>query len=243
LPFANQPRKLRRMSERRYNDEEVDAIFRIASDERSLVERQAPNEHGLTLGDLQAIARDVGIAPDAVARAAVAVDVQTQPSRRTYFGLPIGVGRTVELNRKMSDEEWERFVVQLREVFHARGSTRRDGTLRQWTNGNLHVLVEPTANGHRLRFGTYNGQARASISMGVVALGITAVTMIATAISGTLVHAVPGVAFLGIAGLGMIASGAARLPRWARLRGRQMEQLAADVASSPPTLTRGAETE
>jgi hypothetical protein len=227
------------MSERRYNDEEVDAIFRIASEEGSLVERQPSSEHGLTLGDLQTIGRDVGIAPEAVARAAVVLDVQSQPSRRTFFGLPIGVGRTVELNRKMSDEEWERLVVQLREVFHARGSTRRDGTLRQWTNGNLHVLVEPTAKGHRLRFGTYNGQARASISMGIAALGVTAATMVASAVSGTLVHAVPGVAFFGVVGLAMIANGAVRLPRWARLRGRQMDQLAADVAATPAALGDG----
>src|SRR3954469_192256 len=220
------------MSERRYTDEEVDAIFRIASDERT-VERQLPSERGLTLSDLQAIGRDVGIAPDAVARAAVAVEVQSQPSRRTFFGLPIGVGRTVELNRKMSDEEWERFVVQLREVFHARGATRSDGTLRQWTNGNLHVLLEPTAKGHRLRLGTYNGQARASITMGLVALSMTLATTIATAVSGTIVHAVPGMMFLGLAGVAMIANGAVRLPRWARLRGKQMDELAANVASSP----------
>src|SRR4051794_14605693 len=204
------------MSERRYTDDEVEAIFRIASDERT-VERQLPSERGLTLSDLQAIGRDVGIAPDAVARAAVAVEVQSQPSRRTFFGLPIGVGRTVELNRKMSDEEWERFVVQLREVFHARGATRSDGALRQWTNGNLHVLLEPTAKGHRLRFGTYNGQARASITMGVVALSMTLATTIATALSGSIVHVVPGMMFLGLAGVAMIANGAARLPRWARL--------------------------
>ncbi len=227
------------MSERRYNDEEVDAIFRVASDERSLVERQLPSQHGLTLADLQAIGRDVGIAPDAVARAAGALDVQAQPTRRTFLGLPIGVGRTVELNRKMSDEEWERLVVQLREVFHARGATRTDGALRQWTNGNLHVLLEPTANGHRLRFGTYNAAARASISMGLVAVSITLASAVATALSGTLIHAVPGVMFLGLAGLGMIANGAVRLPRWARLRGRQMEQLAVDVASSPPALSDG----
>lgn len=227
------------MSERRFTDEEVDAIFRIASDERSLVERQLPSQEGLTLADLQAIARDVGIAPDAVARAAGAVDVQSQASGRTFLGLPIGVGRTVELNRKMSDAEWERFVVQLREVFHARGSTRSDGTLRQWTNGNLHVLLEPTAKGHRLRFGTYNAAARASMTAGLAALGMTVATAIATGVSGTLVHAVPGVMFLGLAGLGMIANGAARLPGWARLRGRQMEQLAAEVAASPPTLTDG----
>lgn len=223
------------MSERRYNDEEIAAIFRSAADDRHIVEEQLPRESGLTLSDLQTIGREVGIAPDAVARAAVTLEVQSRASQRTWLGLPIGVARSVELNRRMSDDEWERLVVQLRETFHARGTTRSEGSLRSWTNGNLHVLLEPTANGYRVRFGTYNGRARASISAGVTALGVTIATMVATAASGTLGHAVPGVAFLGLVGMGMIANGAMRLPGWARLRGRQMEALAAEVASTSST--------
>jgi hypothetical protein len=51
-------------------------------------------------------------------------------------------------------------------------------------------------------------------------------------VSGALSHAVPGVAILGLAGLGFIANGAMRLPRWARLRGQQMEELAAEAAGA-----------
>jgi hypothetical protein len=69
--------------------------------------------------------------------------------------------------------------------------------------------------------------------MGVVALSMTLATTIATALSGSIVHVVPGMMFLGLAGVAMIANGAARLPRWARLRGKQMDELAANVASSP----------
>jgi hypothetical protein len=217
------------MSERRYSDEEVAAIFEIAADDRTVGERRLAQPSGLTLGDLQAIGSEVGIAPEAVTRAAVALD--TRPSQRRFLGLPIGVSRTVELHRDMGDDEWERLVVQLREVFHARGTTRRDGSLRQWTNGNLHVLLEPTEHGHRLRLGTYNGGARASISAGLASLGVMLATTLATAASGSLAHAAPGVAMLGLVGVAMIANGAARLPKWARLRGRQMDELAAKVAS------------
>jgi len=187
----------------------------------------------LTLADLQAIGREVGIASDAVAQAAQALDVRLDAASRTFLGLPIGVARTVNLNRRLSDAEWERLVVQLREVFNARGTTRSEGSLRQWTNGNLQVLLEPTETGHRLRFGTMHGAARASIGAGFAALGVGATIAIVSAIGGTLGVAIPGLAFLAVAGVGMIASGALRLPRWARLRGRQMEALATRVALSP----------
>src|SRR6266550_3035358 len=101
------------------------------------------------------------------------------------------VARDVNLNRRLTDEEWERLVVQLREVFNARGRTRSDGSLRQWTNGNLQVLLEPTETGHRLRFRTTHGGARAAIGMGFAFLGVTATIAVATALSGTFASAVP----------------------------------------------------
>src|SRR6266550_4840527 len=143
------------------------------------------------------------------------------------------VARNVNLNRRLTDEEWERLVVQLREVFNARGRTRSDGSLRQWTNGNLQVLLEPTETGHRLRFRTLHGAARASIGAGFAALGVAATVAIASAIGGHLGDAIPGIVLLLATGVGMIVSGALRLPRWARLRGRQMDALAAQLATPP----------
>lgn len=221
------------MTERRYSDSEIAAIFRAAADGPVLPEREVPREEGLTLPELQAIGREVGIAPEAVAQAAHGLDVRRDAQSRRFLGLPIGVARTVNLNRRLSDEEWERLVVQLREVFNARGVTRSDGSLRQWTNGNLQVLLEPTETGHRLRFGTLHGGASAMIGGGLTALAIAGILAIVTSINGTLGGAMTGIGFIVAAGLGMIASGALRLPAWAKLRGRQMEAIATTVALPP----------
>src|SRR6266545_2350728 len=222
------------MPDRRYNDKGIAAIFRAATELPSIAERaEVPRDEGLTLADLQAIGREVGIPADAVAQAAQALDVRPGAASRRFLGLPIGVSRTVNLNRRLTDEEWERPVVQLREVFNARGTKRSDGSLRQWTNGNLQVLLEPTDTGHRLRFGTVHGGARASIGAGFAILGVAVTIVVTSALGGSLASSIPGVAFLAVAGLGMIASGALRLPRWARLRGHQMEALATRVALPP----------
>src|SRR6266481_338155 len=221
------------MAERRYNDKEIAAIFRAAAEqEPQNPQREVERDEGLTLAELQAIGGEVGIASEAVAQAARAVDVRLGPASRTLLGLPIGVSRTVNLNRRLTDEEWERLVVQLREVFNARGRTRSEGSLRQWTNGNLQVLLEPTETGHRLRFGTVHGAARAAIGAGFGVLGIAAIVAVSGAIWGTLGDAISGIALMAAAGVGMIVSGALRLPRWARLRERQMEALAARITSS-----------
>jgi len=221
------------MTDRRYNDKEMAAIFRAATEGSHSPQREVPSEEGLTLSELQAIGSEVGISPTAVAQAAQALDIRQGAASRTFLGLPIGVARTVNLNRRLTDQEWEQLVVQLRDVFNARGTMRSDGSLRQWTNGNLQVLLEPTDTGHRLRFKTLHGAARASIGAGLAALGVTATVAIATAVSGHVGDAVPGIGFLIAAGVGMILNGALRLPGWARLRRSQMDALAAQMASRP----------
>ena len=221
------------MADRRYNDKEMATIFRAATEGPHSPLRDVRTEEGLTLAELQAIGGEVGISPDAVAQAAQALDIRQGAAMRTFLGLPIGVARTVNLNRRLTDQEWEQLVVQLREVFNARGTTRSDGSLRQWTNGNLQVLLEPTETGHRLRFRTLHGAARASIGAGFAALAMTAAVAISSAIGGHLGDALPGIGFLAATGVAMIVNGALRLPRWARLRRRQMDALAAQIAGPP----------
>jgi hypothetical protein len=220
------------MTDRRYDDDEIAAIFGAAAESAPSSSQPGVTGQGLTLAELQAIGREVGIAPEAVAEAAQTIDVRRAAVSRKLLGLPIGVERSVTLSRRLTDEEWERLVVELREVFKARGRTQSDGSLRQWTNGNLYALLEPVAGGHRLRFGSLNGAARARITAGVAAVGIAAVMAVSSAVGGQLAGAVSGIAVLVTSGLTLAGIGALQLPSWARLRGRQMEALAARLALS-----------
>jgi hypothetical protein len=112
-----------------------------------------------------------------------------KPTSRRFMGLPIGVGRTVEFDRPLSDSDWERLVADLRETFEARGMVRYDGPFRQWTNGNLQALVEPTPSGHRLRLQTVKGNSRALMTGGIAALGVASATLIPVAVAGSLSNA------------------------------------------------------
>ena len=217
------------MTERRYNEEEVATIFERAAQAQQSVRRALQPGEGMTLADLQEIGREVGIPPELVAQAARSVDHAGRSASRKFLGFPIGVGQTVELGRKLTDEDWERLVIDLRDTFDARGSVRYDGRFRQWTNGNLQALLEPTPTGHRLRLQTVKGNARAFMGMGLSMVGFALIALVASAISGdpgALGVAVP----LSLFGLGMFGFGALRLPRWARLRRRQMEGVAARLA-------------
>lgn len=239
--FARRDDDLQFMTERRYTEEESSSIFYVAAKGPSASLQHPSRADGLTLADLQAIGREVGISPDAVAYAAQTLEVRKGAVSRTLLGLPIGVERRVTLHRRLTDQEWEQLVVRLREVFRARGSIRSDGSLRQWTNGNLHVLLEPTPTGDRLRLGSLNGGATASLRLGLFALGGAAFFAIANL--GGHVASIGTIAGLVAGGVALLANGALRLPAWARLRGRQMEDLAAQLALPPGSATPESKTD
>ena len=214
-----------RMTERRFNEAEVAAILEKAAEAQHTGARQLPSGEGMTLAELQAIGSEVGIDSRLVARAANALDRVGRLTSRRFLGLPIGVGRTIDLDRKLSDDEWERLVVDLRETFDARGTIRREGSFRQWTNGNLQALVEPTPTGHRVRLRTFKGDAVGWITGGIGMAGIGAVAAVLSSV-GADVGALAPFGFIGAMGAMMFSVGALRLPSWARLRRRQMEEIA-----------------
>jgi len=226
------------MTDRRYSEEEVAEIFKRAAEAQQTARRQLPSGEGMTLAELESIGREVGIPPELVAQAARGLDRAGAPAGRRFLGLPVGVGRTVELPRRLTDAEWDHLVVDLRETFDARGTVRIDGTLRQWINGNLQALLEPTPGGHRLRLRTLNGNARNLMFAGLAVAGIALGPLIVAGYTTNLANALSGFAPYALTGAALFGLGAIRIPRWAKNRARQMEEVAARLtmlANSPQT--------
>ena len=220
------------MPDRHYSEDEIAEIFRIASEGPQGTSVQRSGDEGMTLAELQAIGREAGISPEAVDRAARSLDVRPRAGSRKFMGLPIGIERMVALDRRVTEEEWERLVVELREVFGARGTVSSSGSFHQWTNGNLQALLEPTPNGHRLRISTVKGNAGMSIVMGAAMMSLGIGSMIAAGGAGY----VPDL-LMSLFGAAYIAYTALRLPRWARLRAGQMEAITSRLAlesATPP---------
>jgi hypothetical protein len=220
------------MSDRQYSDDEVAAIFEQASKTEHPALPAPAEGRGMTLAALQDIGREVGISPESIAHAARSLDQAGRPVARSFLGLPIGVGRTVEFDGPLSDPEWELLVADLRETFEARGVVRYDGPFRQWTNGNLQALVEPTPNGHRIRLQTSKGDSRALMMGGLGMLGVAAATLLAVVAAGGHGNADTGAGFMALIGLGMFGIGALRLPGWARRRKTQIDQVLARLRGS-----------
>lgn len=216
------------MSERRYSDEEVRRIFDTAAEARGLARESdggGGGGGGLTLPELQEIGREVGLSPERIAQAAGSL--QTAPAKlpsRKLLGMPLSVGHVVELSRAPTDAEWGVLVAEMRQVFGARGHMEASGGFREWGNGNLHALVEPTAEGARLRFGTLKGSARPLTLTGLAFAAFALVTFVLRMLVPDAFVSLP-VVLWGVGGTIMAGTSLLRLPGWAREREEQFRYL------------------
>ena len=214
--------------ERRYQEDEIAEIFETAASPPPSRERTPTSADGLTLADLQSIGREVGVPAERIAAAASAIDRRRlTPPRRSFLGMPIGVGRSVDLPRAPTDREWEILVAELRETFHAQGRDASQGNLRAWRNGNLRALVEPTASGYRLRLGTTKGDAVALNNVGLGGILFGLATLVVSFLLGRLAEDVFVPLIMGSVGVVALTYNAVRLPGWAAEREQQMEYIAA----------------
>ena len=221
------------MSERRFTEDEVETILKNAAEVQHSDQGLVRAASGLTLAELEEIGREAGISAEAVQHAVRRLEKPDQPTK-TFLGFPIAVGTSVELNRTLSDEDWDRLVVELRETFNARGLVTREGSLRTWRNGNLQVLLEPTPTGQRLRMRTLRGGARELMIGGAAMTTFSVAAWTAAVLQGPISDAgfLAAVGTLAVGGLGMFAAGSLRLPGWARMRRKQMDQIAERVEST-----------
>jgi hypothetical protein len=216
------------MNERRYRDDEVRKIFKLATTDK-IANAPTRTPSGLTLEEMQSIGQEVGIAPDLVARAAAALDAGA-PTVRESLGMPVEVGTIVPLPRALTDHEWEMLVGELQRTFRARGHVHALGSSREWRNGNLHVVVEPAQSGYRLRLGTLKGDALGINALGATAIVAGAATLVAHFVNND-PNALVAPIMMGTGGVAAFVTNWLRLPPWARKREAQFQEIAGKVRS------------
>jgi hypothetical protein len=190
----------------------------------------------LTLSELQEIGREIGVAPDAVARAAAQLDQATPVASpmqlpaaavtRRRLGFPVGVGRTVALPRKMTESEWEQLVVDLRSTFDAKGRIELQGSFREWRNGNLRAIVEPAPSGERFTLKSVKKNDIGLLTLGsILAVGGALMAFSFWARAEVMPEPMNRALIFAVVGSAMFTGAALRLRAWARERRAQFDNV------------------
>jgi hypothetical protein len=213
-------------NERRYQDHEVRQILELAVVEEESPARLLPAGDGLTLVELQEVASQVGVPPSRIAKAAADFEARGESlPRGKALGLPVSVGRVLQLPRNPTDREWELMIAELRTTFGGKGEVTSHGGLREWSQGTMHAFVEPTETGHRLRLTDSNIGAVGGVVLGgaLLAFALLIFIVLLGKDDPGFRFAVPG--FFSLIGGGLITGGTMALPRWARDQEERMEHI------------------
>ncbi len=218
-----------------YSEDDVSAIFQAAIKAQEEAHLKRGRRDGLTLDELKDIGAELGITPEFIERAAAArkARVSAKPDEK-ILGIPVSVERILALPRQLTDDEWGLLVADLRHTFAARGSVSQEGALKQWTNGNLSAMIEPTpGNGWQLRLRTRKGDAEGGFIAGG-AIGAFGVLLMVLLLLKDLPQDPSKFAFAGfflLLAVAAFAYSSITLPRWHRQRSEQMDQITGRVSA------------
>jgi hypothetical protein len=215
-------------SQRRYSQDEIASIFRQAAKDQEIAKDQHSKSDGLTLSELKEIGMETGITPDLIEQAAEAVNkaVPTKAPAR-LMGLPVSASHEIDLAGPLSDENWNRLVVDMREMFRAHGKLEQIGQFRSWRNGNLQISVEPTEAGHRIRMRTFKGNASAGLLGSLAGGAVVLLILLALVSTGDLdAGGTKMLMLMSMLGFGAFGINFFRLSQWSKERMGQMQALA-----------------
>ena len=221
---------------RTYSQDEVREIIRRATEATAERERRESEDSGLSMDDLADLATSAGIDPDVMLQAARSLDREVhEPFEKRMLGVKISAAHAIRVEGPFSEEDWLALVADCRSTFEAKGTVQSTAGLREWSNGNLHVLVEPAGSTTIIRMRTHHGAAQRMAGAGA-AMSIAAIAMMISAFSDgrplgdVFSNMIWIVAALFAAGGLMVT----RIRNWSRTRSAQMEAIGQRIEARRP---------
>jgi hypothetical protein len=143
------------VTERRFSEQEFALILRRATEMKDHPDAPVPARDGLTLGEMKAIARDVGIDPALVERAATSLGAAGSSKTRAILGGPTRLVLEHATSGTLDPERYAHVVDAVRRVTGQHGETREELGGLVWKNrgdlNQVHVVVRPDGDQTRIQ--------------------------------------------------------------------------------------------
>lgn len=148
------------MANRRYTDDEVREILRLAAEPGNLPARYDPD--GMSLADLESIGNEVGIAPAAIREAARALEtrIPAPPRGGGLLGAPATAAYERTVRMRVTPEQHASIVLAIRRAMGRHGVVSGGPDVLEWrardAGGGRYVTVQRIGDHTLIRaFGNY----------------------------------------------------------------------------------------
>jgi hypothetical protein len=142
------------MPDRRYDQNELAAILRSAAEAQANETSGASQPDGLTLGEIERVASEVGIDPKFIRGAADNLHQVPTTQGFRLGGTPSQVIIERNIDGNLDDPGWEDVVADLRATFGSEGTISQVGSSREWvgTTDTRTVHLSATPKNGRTRY-------------------------------------------------------------------------------------------
>ena len=189
--------------ERQYSDDELRRILEDATRSELQPKEVARQQEGLTLAEIREIAREVGIDPGAVDRAAASLlateSIDAAPSSRVFSRVR---HEETMIPRPLTDSEMRLVAMQAERVLGRRGSLYSAGDFVEWRDGRNRLYVGIVRGEQRTRVRVIADQS-SELFAGSAAIGGLGLMLVPT-VAGSGMATIPGLVLLAAAVYGVI---------------------------------------
>lgn len=228
-------------ADRSYDEREVALILKRAVE---MQEGHGEGQQRLTLGDVQQIAREVGIDPLHVTRAAETLEQRPLKGGRSLLGAPTTLQTSLAFDRELTDTEVGEMLDLLRSTVGLQGTTSQGLDTVEWAGrdsiGGYSLSVSRRSGSTRLRLSTQRSEQAVVV---VIASGVAGMVA-AGVVAGLVDPSTAGGLWAVFGGSGVAALGSARF-LWQRIaRGweARLRDLAGRLRGSLPGVSNRNET-
>lgn len=116
---------------RRFNETDTDAILRRTA-ELATGSEEEPARRGLTIDEMEALAKEAGLDPDLVRQAARDLSTRQAQASAPWAGAPRRILLEEEFDFELTEEIWESMVGEIQRTLGGIGFASRVGRTRSW---------------------------------------------------------------------------------------------------------------
>ncbi len=127
-----------------FNEKETAAILKTAAEQSH---KGLSNEDpGLTINELEVIAKEAGIDPSEISKAVEALENKSQPIDHDFWGGPFSFSEHVQIDHEITSVEWENMLVSIRAFFQSPGEVHTRDIVHEWrsprgTSNSAHITA------------------------------------------------------------------------------------------------------